>query len=133
MRSTLAVFNADVHCGPAPEPSAWIAAWTRDLLSGGHPTHAPDDFTIVEETATGRIVSALNLISQTWSYGGVPVGVGMVELVGTDPEYRRRGLVRRQFDGARPRARAPALPLAAGHPDADVLLPKLPSLVYALS
>ena len=45
-----------------------------------------------------RIVSSLNLIPQTWSYGGVPFGVGRVELVGTLPEYRRRGLMRRQMD-----------------------------------
>jgi hypothetical protein len=36
-----------------------------------------DDFTIVEDTRTGKIVSALNLIHQTWTYdaslsGGAP-------------------------------------------------------------
>ena len=46
----------------------------------------------------GRIVSSLCLIPQTWSYGGVPFGVGRVELVGTLPEYRRRGLIRRQME-----------------------------------
>jgi hypothetical protein len=94
----LAAFNAEVHRGDEPEPAAWIAAWTRDLLSGRHPAHDPDDFTIVEERASGRIVSALNLISQSWSYGGVPIGVGQIELVGTHPDYRRRGLIRRQFE-----------------------------------
>lgn len=94
----LAAFNAEVHRNDAPEPLAWIDDWTRDLLSGRHPTHEPDCFTVVEEAATGRIVSALNLIPQTWSYGGAPIGVGQVELVGTDPEYRRRGLIRRQME-----------------------------------
>lgn len=96
----LAAFNADVHRGPgpAPEPAAWVAAWTRDLMRGNHPTHSPDCFTLVEERATGRIVSALNLISQTWSYGGVPIGVGRVELVGTAPDHRRQGLIRRQME-----------------------------------
>lgn len=94
----LAPFNAEIHRGDAPEPAAWIDRWTRDLMRGNHPTHTPDCFTIVEEAATGRIVSALNLISQTWSYGGVPFGVGRIELVGTAPDYRRRGLIRRQMD-----------------------------------
>src|SRR2546423_1458805 len=94
----LAAFNADVHRAGAPEPAAWVAGWTRDLMRGNHPTHSPDCFTIVEEKATGRIVSALNLISQTWSYAGIPFGVGRFELVGTHPEYRRRGLIRRQFE-----------------------------------
>ena len=66
---------------------------TRD-----HPTFGAGDFTIVEEAQTGKIVSTLNTISQKWSYGGIPFGVGRPELVGTDPEYRRRGLVRAQFN-----------------------------------
>ncbi len=95
----LATFNAMIHSEEGPDqPDERVAAWTRDLLSGHHPTHNSDDFTIVEETKTGRIVSAMNLISQTWSYEGIPFGVGRPELVGTLPEYRNRGLVRVQFD-----------------------------------
>jgi hypothetical protein len=40
----------------------------------------------------------MNLISQTWSYEGIPFGAGRPELVGTLPEYRNRGLVRLQFE-----------------------------------
>ena len=40
----------------------------------------------------------MNLISQTWTYDGIPFGVGRPELVGTQPEYRKRGLVRAQFE-----------------------------------
>ena len=95
----LATFNAWVHSDEGPDhPDEKVAAWTRDLMSGRHPTHDPDDFTIVEETGTGRIVSAMNLISQTWAYEGIPFGVGRPELVGTLPEYRKRGLVRLQFE-----------------------------------
>jgi hypothetical protein len=83
---------------PATEPDELVAAWTRDLLSGSHPTFGSGDFTIVEEAATGRIVSAMNLISQKWTYDGIPFGVGRPELVGTEPEYRKRGLVRAQFE-----------------------------------
>jgi GNAT acetyltransferase-like protein len=75
-----------------------VAAWTRDLLTRPHPTFHADDFTVVEETASGRIVSTLNLISQTWSYEGIRFGVGRPELVGTLPEFRNRGLIRLQFE-----------------------------------
>ena len=93
----LVEFNRSIHTDNEPDAQC-IAAWTRDLLTRPHPTFHPDDFTIVEETATGRIVSTMNLISQTWSYEGIPFGVGRPELVGTLPEFRNRGLVRAQFE-----------------------------------
>ena len=93
----LVAFNAGIHRKPGEDASAFIAAWTRDLMSGRHPTCGAGDFTVVENTRTGEIVSSLNLIPQTWAYGGIPFGVGRVELVGTHPDYRRRGLVRRQM------------------------------------
>jgi GNAT superfamily N-acetyltransferase len=93
----LAAFSALMH-GSAERPDEGVAWWTRDLLSGMHPTFPPEDFTVVEETASGRIVSSLCLISQRWIYGGVELGVGRPELVATLPEYRRRGLIRRQMD-----------------------------------
>ena len=58
----------------------------------------PGDTTLVTDTRTGAIASCLHLISQTWTYGGVPIGVGQPELIGTRPAYRGRGLVRAQFD-----------------------------------
>ena len=93
----LSAFNGEMH-GDDEADSRRVAAWTRDLLSGSHPTFKVEDFTIVEEVSTGRIVSSLNLIPQTWSYEDVEFGVGRPELVGTLPEYRDKGLVRAQFD-----------------------------------
>lgn len=75
-----------------------VGVWVRDLMTRPHPTFQAGDFTLVEDTQTGKIVSSLNLISQTWSYAGVQFGVGRPELVGTDPAYRNRGLVRAQFE-----------------------------------
>ena len=80
------------------EKEASVAAWTQDLLTRPHPTTGPGDFTLVEDTTSGVIVSTLCTISQTWSYDGVPFGVGRPELVGTHPDYRRRGLIRAQMD-----------------------------------
>ena len=38
------------------------------------------------------------MITQSWTYDGIPFPVGRPEAVGTDPDYRRRGLVRAQFE-----------------------------------
>lgn len=92
----LAAFTSRIH-GVDPYDAAAVAAWTRDLLLKQHPTFGEGDYTIVEDTKTSEIVSCLNTISQTWSYEGIPFGVGRPELVGTDPAYRNRGLVREQF------------------------------------
>ena len=93
----LAEFNGAIH-GDNEADKQRVAAWTRDLLTRPHPTLSPGDFTIVEETTSGRIVSSLNLIPQTWTYEGIEFGVGRPELVGTLPEFRNRGLVRAQFE-----------------------------------
>ena len=93
----LSEFNGMIH-GEDEADRKRLIAWTRDLLTRPHPTFNADDFTIIEESATGRIVSSLNLIPQTWSYEGIEFGVGRPELVGTLPDYRGKGLVRAQFE-----------------------------------
>jgi hypothetical protein len=93
----LAAFNRAIHQG-LDEPEGGSAVWTQDMMRGDHPTTGAGDFLIVEDSRTGAIASSLCLISQTWSYAGIPTAVGMPEMVGTAPEYRRRGLVRAQFD-----------------------------------
>lgn len=93
----LCEFNADIH-GEDERDRKGVAAWTRDLLTRPHATFQPGDFLLVEEISTGRIISALCLIPQTWSYEGIEFGVGRPELVGTLPEFRGRGLIRTQFE-----------------------------------
>ena len=93
----LSQFNGEIHADNEAD-RLHLMAWTRDLLTRPHPTLMPEDFTIIEEASTGRIISSLNLIPQTWSYEGIEFGVGRPELVGTLPHYRGRGLVRIQFD-----------------------------------
>lgn len=91
-------FNALIHSENPENSDERIGTWARDLVEKPHPTFGVDDYTIVEEQATGRIVSSLNHISQTWAYEGIPFKVGRPELVGTLPEFRHRGLVRLQFE-----------------------------------
>ena len=88
----LAEFNARLH------EEVSVGATIRDLMSGDHPTCKASDFTVVEDTSTGKIVSSLCLISQTWTYSGIPFKFGQPEFVATEPEYRRRGFVRKQFE-----------------------------------
>ncbi len=94
----LSAFNGCIHSDYPGEIDTRVIDWTHDLLLRPHPTFSPDDFTIVEDTNTGKIISSMNLIPQIWSYEDVLFKVGRPELVGTDPEYRNRGLVRLQFD-----------------------------------
>jgi len=92
-------FNARIHSDEGVDkPDERLEVWARDLLERPHPTFGVGDYTLVEDIRSGQIVSSLNLISQTWSYGGIPFKLGRPELVGTLPEYRNRGLVRAQFD-----------------------------------
>ena len=92
----VAQFNFTLHSEP-PGEEKFLYHWTYDLMRGDHPTTKASDFTVVTD-ADGRVVSTLNLISQTWAYDGIPFPVGRPELVATLPEYRRRGLVREQMD-----------------------------------
>ena len=62
----LGEFNGSIH-GENELDRQSVAAWTRDLLTRPHATLKPEDFTIVEETSSGRVVSSLNLIPQTWT------------------------------------------------------------------
>ena len=64
-RERLADFHANtlLEIGQT-EPDMGLHAWMLDLMSGGHPTFRPGDFTIVEDTTAGKIVSSIGHISQ---------------------------------------------------------------------
>ena len=94
----LVEFNATMHAG-VHTPGSALADWTRDLFETPYPTFRVErDVTVVEDTASGQIVSAMFLLPQVWSYAGTPISAGQPELVATHPDYRRRGLIRAQFD-----------------------------------
>lgn len=58
----------------------------------------PSDFTVIEDTSAGKVVSSNCLMSQTWNIVGIDTPTGMPEIVGTHADYRRRGLGRKQFE-----------------------------------
>ena len=98
-REAVAELHATILIDVDEEPPApRLYHFVRDLMSGAHPQCRAEDFTVVEEAATGRIVSSMVLISQTWTYEGIPFRVGQPDIVSTDPGYRRRGLVRAQLE-----------------------------------
>ncbi len=90
----LAAFNACVHQDKA------VSVLTRSWLNGPHPAIQWSDFLFVEDVRKGEIVSTLALLPQTCTYDGIPLRAGQVALVATHPQYRRRGLMRAQMQGA---------------------------------
>jgi len=70
----------------------------RAVIDGAWQVGKIEQFTVVEDTTSGQIVSSLTLLDKTCRYGEIPFGVGQPEFVATDPAYRRRGLVRAQME-----------------------------------
>lgn len=83
----LAAFNSSVH------QDARVGDMTHALVRH-HPHTSPPEWLFVEDDTTGAIVSSLCLIPWTWHYGGVAIRCGEMGIVGTDPNYRNRGLIR---------------------------------------
>ncbi|MFN8372867.1 MAG: GNAT family N-acetyltransferase [Anaerolineae bacterium] len=104
----LAQFYVDVFtdAGSDSQEEKIVSYWTRDLLDG-HPTVTHDDlFVVVDPAHDDKIVSATVLIPQRWHYEEVEMWVGRPELVATTREYRRRGLIRAQFEAMHERCAA---------------------------
>jgi hypothetical protein len=95
-REPLAEFTGRIF-GRDNQRDELAAMYTRDTMRADHPVIGPSNTLVVEDKAAGKIVSSTILIPQTWTYAGIPFGVGRPEMVATDPECRRRGLVREQF------------------------------------
>jgi hypothetical protein len=70
------------------------------MFRGGFPLMGSDDFAVVEDRSRPQrpIVACACLWRHTWSYAGIPFGVGRPEYVATLLEYRNRGLMRRVFE-----------------------------------
>lgn len=72
-----------------------LSVTIQDLLDSGK--MAAKDFLVARDAASGKVVSSCCLIPQNIQYGGIPLKAGQPELVGTDPAYRRMGLISQQF------------------------------------
>lgn len=80
--------------GPEAPLNAYSMALVRLLMRGDHPLMTPEDFAVVEDVASKRLVACACLWRQTWTYAGVPLLIGRTEEVASDPEYHQRGLIR---------------------------------------
>src|SRR2546421_855277 len=99
----LGEFNADVlRAQDAADPAPWMGAWTRDLISGRHPTFRADSALVVEDTRAKSIVSSMVLLSHTWAYGGVPLSVRPPVVVRTRSGFRGLVPLRAVFDRVPP-------------------------------
>jgi hypothetical protein len=96
----LAAFNASVHRMPGHSAAMAESLGTavRSFMEGHMPGIGADGFLVVDDPRTGAVASSLCALRQTWRYEGIAFDVHQIEFVGTDPAYRRRGLVRTQMD-----------------------------------
>jgi GNAT superfamily N-acetyltransferase len=69
-----------------------------DRLLRHHPAVVYDDFILVEDPRTGGVVSTTCLLPWRCRYEDVVLDVAMLEMVGTHPDYRHRGLIRAQIE-----------------------------------
>ena len=80
------------------ENAPFVQIYVQDWVDGKFPILRHEEMTVVVDTRTKKIVSSMCLFSETWRYGETPIKVGRPELVMTHQDYRRRGLVRKQFE-----------------------------------
>lgn len=72
----------------------------RVLMNGDFPYMGAGDFAVVVDKNQPEplVVAYTCLWRLHWRYAGIPFVVGQPEMVGTDPAYRNRGLVRALFE-----------------------------------
>jgi len=82
-----------------------VKIFSQDWADGKFPLLRHEDITVVEDTHSGQIISSMCLFSERWHYGKrhgeggeAPFKVGRPEMVMTHDDYRRRGLIRKQFE-----------------------------------
>lgn len=96
-RDALGDLLARVHAAPDGTPNEAVRVWQHDLFDHGHPTAGLEEILVVEDTRNGALASGFMTVPQTWSYGGVPIELRLLELAATDPDYRGRGLLKVQM------------------------------------
>jgi Acetyltransferase (GNAT) domain len=80
--------------------NTYIMQWVRQLMSGQHPLMGQNDYAVIEDTqkAGNPLIASTCLLRQEWNYEGIPFMIGRPEIVASDPNYRKRGLIRALFE-----------------------------------
>jgi GNAT superfamily N-acetyltransferase len=105
----IATLHSLVHRENADAPpNAHYMRQIRGLMHGDYPLMGPQDFGIIEDTSKEGhpVVASTCLWKHTWTYEGIPFGVGRPEAVATHPDYRHRGLIRALFELVHARSEA---------------------------
>lgn len=89
-------------------PNMNIMRIIRGLMSGDHSMMGPNDYGVIEDTSKvgNPVVACTSLWKHTWTYEGIPFGVGRPEMVATDSAYRNRGFIRALFEMVHARSEA---------------------------
>ena len=98
LRSVQSQADADRYAAFNRDYVSDIQGLTCERLLAHHPTMRWDDFFFVEDERTGEMVSCICLIPWQARFGDVELRVAMLEMVVTHPDYRHRGLVRKQIE-----------------------------------
>jgi GNAT superfamily N-acetyltransferase len=112
----IAQLVSHVFRSSAEEPANTPMADTvRRQMRGDHPLMGPGDYGIIEDTSKEGhpIVACTCLWRQDWEYEGIRFQIGRPEFVGSDPNYRRRGLIRALFEMVHARSEAEGHPVQA--------------------
>ncbi|MBC8505015.1 MAG: GNAT family N-acetyltransferase [Anaerolineales bacterium] len=80
------------------EEYPFVKIFVQDWIDGKFPILKHEAMTVVEDTNTSKLVSSMCLFSSIWRYGETEFKVGRPELVMTHEDYRRRGLISKQFE-----------------------------------
>ena len=75
-----------------------VEGLTANSLLRFHPLRTLDEFQIVENTATGEVVSTSCLFPWRLKFAGIELNVVQLEMIFTHPQHRQQGLVRRQIE-----------------------------------
>ncbi|KAF9932627.1 hypothetical protein BGZ67_004669 [Mortierella alpina] len=95
------LFGRTVPEGELPGKNDDLIAATNRCMSGEHAVSSVYDFAIVENTAfreqpgKNPVVAAVALHQFAGYYGSVDMSYGVLSIVGTVPEYRNRGLIKK--------------------------------------
>ena len=74
-----------------------VEGMTANNLLRFHPLRTLDEFQIVENTATGEVVSTSCMFPWRLRFAGTELKVVQLEMIFTHPRHRRQGLVRKQI------------------------------------
>jgi GNAT superfamily N-acetyltransferase len=105
----IAQLVSHVFRSSAEEPAnTRIGDTVRRLMRGDHPLMGPGDYGLIEDTSKEGhpVVACTCLWRQDWEYEGIRFQIGRPEIVASDPNYRRRGLIRALFEMVHARSEA---------------------------